>query len=328
MTTKPGMTIAILLSCYTFELFFKAVLQLDRDKYLRSYRNDWSWYYSEGLLANDRRPILYIPSLEHEGRFETDGGVTVRFLPLAKWFRLLAPLGRPMRVTRWTWYLQERVNAAAFLHSLNDTIRADGAVLLYLQEYWSGRFDHLVGRVNVPLVAADHGGVAQGVVKWFKRRAFAKAAALYCQTQDECRQVASFGGLASLQPNGCDTAFFCPAPAGSLRQKTILTVARLTNKQKRTSDLICALPFLSGDWTLDIVGTGPDQGYLVSLAKEKGVASRVRFHGFKSQSEIRSMDQQCGVFAMPSSNEAVCLAMLEAMSCGAAVVGSRIRSFE
>jgi glycosyltransferase involved in cell wall biosynthesis len=79
---------------------------------------------------------------------------------------------------------------------------------------------------------------------------------------------------------------------------------------------------------LDIVGAGPDREYLVSLARQKRVASRVKFHGFKSRSEIRSLDQQCGVFAMPSSNEAVCLAMLEAMSCGAAVVGSRIRAFE
>ena len=31
---------------------------------------------------------------------------------------------------------------------------------------------------------------------------------------------------------------------------------------------------------------------------------------------------------MPSANEAMCLAVLEAMSCGAAVVGSRIRTFE
>ncbi len=44
MTTKPDITIGILLSCYTFESFFKGVLQLDRDQYLQSYRNDWSWY--------------------------------------------------------------------------------------------------------------------------------------------------------------------------------------------------------------------------------------------------------------------------------------------
>ncbi len=283
---------------------------------------------SKGLLANGVRPILYIPSLEQEGCFNTDVGISVRFLPLAKWFRPLAPLGRAMRVTRWSWYLQERLNAAAMLHALDNAIKEDGAALLYVQEYWTGRFDHLVARVNVPLVAADHGGVARGVVKWFKRRAFARASTLYCQTQDECEQVKSFGGRPTLQPNGCDTAFFCPPPTGATRQKTILTVAQLTNKQKRTSDLICALSFLPSEWTLDIVGTGPDYGYLVSLAREKGVTSRVKFHGFRSQTEVRSLVRRCGVFAMPSSNEAICLAMLEAMACGAAVVGSRIRAFE
>ncbi|MDB5448660.1 MAG: glycosyltransferase, partial [Phenylobacterium sp.] len=36
----------------------------------------------------------------------------------------------------------------------------------------------------------------------------------------------------------------------------------------------------------------------------------------------------CGVYAMPSANEAIALAALEAMACGAAVVLSRIRAFE
>ena len=67
---------------------------------------------------------------------------------------------------------------------------------------------------------------------------------------------------------------------------------------------------------------------LEALADNIGVASRVTFHGFKAKPDVRSMIQRCGVYAMPSSNEAMCLAVLEAMSCGAAVVASRIRSFE
>jgi glycosyltransferase involved in cell wall biosynthesis len=249
-------------------------------------------------------------------------------LRLAEWFRPLAPLGRAMRATRWSLYAQERINAAALLRPLNNAVAADGASLLYVQEYWGGRFDHLASRTHVPIVAADHGGVAQGVVKWFKRDTFRRAAALYCQTPDECSQVESFGSRATLQPNGCDISFFVPPPSGAPRERTIVTVARLTNKQKRTSDLIRALSLVADDWTLQIVGTGPDLDYLVSLAREVGVAPRVKFHGFKSQAEIRALNQQCGVFAMPSANEAVCLAALEAMSCGAAIVASRIRAFE
>ncbi len=150
-----------------------------------------------------------------------------------------------MRATRWSLYLSERVNAEAFLRPLNASMAADGVDLLYIQEYWSGRFDHLAHRVSVPISAADHGGLAKGVVKWFKRRAFKRAALLYCQTRDECSQVQRYGGRTLLQPNGGDTSFFVPPPKGTVRTQNIVTVARLTNKQKRTSDLIKAMTLLA-----------------------------------------------------------------------------------
>ena len=97
MKTAHSMTVTMLLSCDSFESFFGAVLQLDRDKYLRNYRNDWAWYYAMGLIENDIRPIIYIPSIQYEGLYETEVGVSVRFLPLASWYRPLAPLRRAMR---------------------------------------------------------------------------------------------------------------------------------------------------------------------------------------------------------------------------------------
>ena len=320
------MTVAMLLSCDSFESFFGHVLKLDRERYIAGYRNDWSWYYARGLLNNGIKPILYIPSLNDSGLYETDAGISVRFLPLAGWYKPLAGLRRAMRATRWSLYFQERVNAMAFMSPLKDALAADGASLLYSQEYWNGRFDHLVSRVGVPMSAADHGGLADGVVKWFKRGAMRRASALYGQTLDECRLVEKFGGRAILHPNSCDTDQFCPDPA-AVRSKTILTVARLTDKQKRTSDLIRAMTLLDSDWKLDIVGTGPDQEMLTSLAAELGISYRVRFHGFQSRDAVRTFVRQCGVYAMPSANEGVCLALLEAMACGAAVVASRIRAF-
>ena len=328
MKMPSSLTVAILLSCDSFESFFGAVLGLDRDKYLEKYRNDWSWYYAMGFIENGIRPIIYIPSLQYEGLYETEVGVSVRFLPLAPWYRPLAPLRRAMRATRWSLYFQERVNAVAFLNPLKDAMASDLVDSLYVQEYWGARFDHLAHRVAVPIFAVDQGGVAKGVVKWFKRSAFHKAAMLYSQTLDECSQVKRYGGRTTLQPNGGDTSFFMPPPSGTERSKNIVTVARLTDKQKRTSDLIRAMVLLPADWTLDIIGTGPDRDTLEALAIKLGVAHRVHFQGFKSRSDVRASIQGCGVYAMPSANEAMCLAVLEAMSCGAPVVASRIRTFE
>jgi glycosyltransferase involved in cell wall biosynthesis len=161
----------------------------------------------------------------------------------------------------------------------------------------------------------------------FKRNALKKAVLCYGQTRGECATIEKFGGRSKLLPNGCDVSQFFPDPAVA-RGKNVLTVTRLTNKQKRTSDLIRAMAELPEDWSLDVVGTGPDRGMLERLAADLKVSSRVRFHGLVGRQEVRDMFRRCGVYAMPSSNEGLAMAALEAMACGAAVVFSRIRAFE
>ena len=328
------MNIAMLLSCGSFEGFFGRVQGQSRQSYLESYRNDWSWYYGRGLSENGIHPVLYIPALYEAGKYETDAGIPVRFLPLARWYRPIEyrpierlSLARLSRATRWSLYADEVMNTVAFMGPLREALREDAIDLLYVQEHWSGRFDHIVRELDLPVVGADHGGVSEGVVKLFKRRALEKAALCYGQTESECRMIERFGGRSKLQPNGCDVSEFFPDPAAH-RGKTVLTVTRLTNKQKRTSDLIQAMTELPQEWTLDIVGTGPDRDMLERLAAELNLSSRIRFHGFVGRAAVRDLFRRCGVYAMPSANEGLAVAALEAMACGAAVVLSQIRAFE
>ena len=323
------MNIALLLSCSSFEGFFGWVQGQNRQSYLESYRNDWSWYYARGLLQNGIKPTLYIPAQREAGKYQTDAGIPVRFLPLAQWCSLLEQfwIKRLSRQTRWTLYADERINTMAFMRSLRDALAEDDIDILYIQEYWSGRFDHIVNALDVPVVGADHGGVSKNVVKLFKTQAFEKAALCYGQTEAECRMIERYGGRSKLLPNGCDISEFSPDPSVQ-RSKTVLTVTRLTNRQKRTSDLIRALAKLPEEWSLDIVGTGPHRRMLEVLAAALNIESRVRFHGFVSRAKVRDFLRRCGVYAMPSANEAVALAALEAMACGASVVLSRICAFE
>jgi glycosyltransferase involved in cell wall biosynthesis len=67
---------------------------------------------------------------------------------------------------------------------------------------------------------------------------------------------------------------------------------------------------------------------LTRFAEDKGVAGRVRFHGFVGRSNVVNLLQSCGVYAMPSAHEAVALAALEALGYSASVVLSRIKAFE
>jgi glycosyltransferase involved in cell wall biosynthesis len=323
------MNVAMLLSCSSFEGFFGYVQGQTRKSYLESYRNDWVWYYARGLLENGIRPTIYIPSLYEAGKYETDVGISVRFLPLEHWRRPFewVWLKRFARLTRWSLYADDRLNAIALINSLRSGLAEDDIDLLYIQEYWTGRFDHLVSRIDLPVTGADHGGLSKGVLKVFKPAALRKAVLCYGQTQDECRVIERYGGRSELQPNGCDVSEFFP-DSTILRKKNVLTITRLTNRQKRTSDLIRAMEHLPREWTLDIVGTGPDRAMLEALAARLNVSSRVTFHGFVDRGQVRNFLRCCGVYAMPSSNEAIALAALEAMACGAAVVLSRIRAFE
>jgi glycosyltransferase involved in cell wall biosynthesis len=328
-SVSEPLKVAMLLSCGSFEGFFGRVQGQTRESYLASYRGDWAWYYAAGLLANGIQPILYIPSLHESGRYETDTGIAVRFLPLARWYRPFEQVWpkRFSRLTRFTLYADERLNTIAFMSPLRAGLAEDGIDLLYVQEYWSGRFDHVVGRVGLPVAAADHGGLSRGVLTAFKRAAFARSAVIYSQTPDECEIARSYGAPALLQPNGCDTSQFMPGDPAA-RTKSVLLVSRLTNKQKRISDLIRAMALLPEDWTLDILGAGPDLDMLTGLAAELGLSPRITFHGFVGRDVVRERLRTCGVYAMPSSNEAVAIAALEAMGSGASVVLSRIRAFE
>lgn len=323
------MNLAMLLSCSSFEGFFGRVQGQSRESYLASYRNDFAWDYARGLRDNGVNPILYIPSVHETGKHKTDIGVEVRFLRLDYFYRPLEYHWAKLltRRSRWSLYMDEQLNALAFSQPLKSSLMHDKIDVLYIQEYWSGRFDYIINNIDIPVVGADHGATSDRIVKMFKRSALEKAARCYGQTEKECRTIERYGGHSMFAPNGCDVLEFFPDLSIS-RGKTILSVCRLNDKHKRTSDLIRVMATLPEEWSLDVVGAGPDRRMLEGLASRLRVSSRVRFHGFVGRTEVRDFFRRCGVFAMPSSHEAVALAALEAMACGAAVVLSRIPPFE
>jgi glycosyltransferase involved in cell wall biosynthesis len=122
-----------------------------------------------------------------------------------------------------------------------------------------------------------------------------------------------------------DTSFYAPASDVERADATALIVARLNDQHKRVSDLLRAIAILPLPWHLDVIGIGPDEDRLRDLARELGVANRVTFFGFESdKGRIRDRLQRCTVFVLPSAHEGLPVALLEAMACGAPVVGSDI----
>ena len=321
------MKIAILLSTNSFEDFFVKKLGLSHTTYIESYRNDFSWDYTSGLAKQGVNASIYIPSVKHSESHQTGDGFSVRFLPISAWYWpwLKLPLLSKTPIGR---YISEVMHTAAIYQALRRSLAADGIDLLYVQEYWTGRFDFLAVRLDVPVMGADHGGSSYRQLKWFKRRAF-RATKITVQTPDELAEVTQYGADATLLTNGVDTEFYTPAPDPVKPQKTILIVARLENKQKRISDLIYALTHLAPEWRLNIVGNGPDRSAYQSLVAKLNLTERVTFSGFVAdRTQVRGLLRECGVFVLPSATEGLALVVLEAMSCGAAVVVTNIRAFE
>lgn len=321
--------IAMLLSCDAFEDFFGKTFGLDQERYLQQYRNDFAWEYAAGLRENQIDAILYVPSFNYAGLHETEDGFKVRFIPLAPWYKVAQKLFSKLKRLAIVTYFSELANTTAFADSLADAIKTDHVSLLYIQEFWTTRFDLLVNKIQIPIIAAGHGAKDTFVKPAQKQKSLPKAYKIICQSREELEKVTQYGGDAVLLPNAVDTEFYQPVSLSDRQEKRILTVARLEDRQKRTSDLLQALTDLDSDWVLEIVGTGPDLKFLKAEAIKLQVHDRVRFSGFiMDKTELREKYQQCRVFVLPSAWEAVALALLEAMSCGCAVVVTDIDAFK
>lgn len=139
-------------------------------------------------------------------------------------------------------------------------------------------------------------------------------------------QVIPFGlDLARFQPNPALMARAAELRAGT--QATVfLNIGRLVG-YKGQRYAIEAMPRVPGA-ILWLVGTGPLEAELRSLASQLGVASRVRFWGDVADADLPALLHACDVFLFPSitPNEAFGLVLVEAMACGKPVVSCHLRS--
>ncbi|HTG37636.1 glycosyltransferase family 4 protein [Sphingomonas sp.] len=130
----------------------------------------------------------------------------------------------------------------------------------------------------------------------------------------------------SIIPNciiGADLIIDAP-PAPLAGKPAILSVGRF-DKVKRIDDVIRALaePALAHGH-LHLVGKGVEREALEALAKEKGVADRVTFHGFVDDAGVASMMTGAHAFVLASEQEGLPTVLLEALMAGLPVVCSRI----
>src|SRR5262249_60986230 len=71
-----------------------------------------------------------------------------------------------------------------------------------------------------------------------------------------------------------------------------------------------------------LIGGGVDSRIQARLA-DLGIADRVKFIPYASGAELRDQLRSLDLFVLPSHQEGLCIAALEAMACGCPVISTR-----
>jgi glycosyltransferase involved in cell wall biosynthesis len=109
------------------------------------------------------------------------------------------------------------------------------------------------------------------------------------------------------------------APVRGQSRDGLLFVGRLT-VQKGVDTLLHALSAMHVGTTLTVVGSGPEEATLRSLADRLDVAQRVRWLPSQPQTALPALYASARALVIPSREEGLGLVAVEAHLCGTAVV--------
>lgn len=128
--------------------------------------------------------------------------------------------------------------------------------------------------------------------------------------------------------NGVDAEAFSPEErqGGPEADLHILCVGRLIER-KGQQHLLRAFARLrencpGQELRLVLAGTGDAEAELKALAAELGLGAQVTFAGFVSRQEMPGLYRQADIFVLPSQQEGMSIALLEALAAGLPVVVS------
>ena len=193
---------------------------------------------------------------------------------------------------------------------------------------------------GIPYVVSLRGGDVPGFRKYdFWLYHLLITPFLHVVWKQAYRVVANSQGLRQLAQNFNNTVKIDIIPNGVNLEKfsetqrswdppKILAVGRLVY-QKGFELLLKALSGLSEDpWELTVVGDGPRRPLLEKKALDLGISARVHFVGWQDKAELPHFYQEANLFVLPSRNEGMSNAVLEAMASNLPVIATRIAGNE
>jgi glycosyltransferase involved in cell wall biosynthesis len=102
------------------------------------------------------------------------------------------------------------------------------------------------------------------------------------------------------------------------KESIVITFVGRLLKVKGVSYLIEVLEKIQGDFTVLIVGSGPDESDLKGLVDKKRLDKKVRFLGFRK--DVPEILTATDIFVLPSLSEGISISLLEAKAAGCACV--------
>jgi glycosyltransferase involved in cell wall biosynthesis len=172
--------------------------------------------------------------------------------------------------------------------------------------------------------------IAQAIHRPYRsigRVLFHQADHVVCTTESEAQALASdFPNAAhktTVIPNGIDVELINNAPRRQSSGPVVLYAGRL-EKYKNVQLVVSALPYLSDELRLVIVGDGSSSKQLTLLAADLEVTSRVEFVGAVPSPAVYSWFRAADVFVTMSSMESFGMSLLEAHVAGARLVAADI----
>ena len=116
-----------------------------------------------------------------------------------------------------------------------------------------------------------------------------------------------------------------PGSQSNGQQKKFLAVGRFSPKHKGFDLLIQAFALFvqkNQEWTLDIVGDGPEKDKLAQMIVDNGLETRIQLHPFTN--EIQAYYSLASIYVLSSRWEGMPLVLVEAMSHGLPIIASDI----
>ena len=164
-------------------------------------------------------------------------------------------------------------------------------------------------------MGAVFSAVAEAIENWV----FSNTSTLISNSPPSSPLPTGISSKLLLVSQGVDTDLFTP---GEVKRNgndrvSVITVCRLS-QEKQIRNLVLALRYLLNDFPgmeLRVVGEGPERSNIEDLANRIGVSGQVCFTGYVPPREVPHLLCNSDVFVLPSKNESLPSAMLEAMAC-------------